>query len=124
MEDDSLQKELEYQFEWFHRNPELSYEEYETTKRIKTLLQEHDIEVLDLPLKTGLVAVIRGGYPGKVIDPDWPEHVQRPAQSGSCQLHRRAAGADDGDDHPYRQQLWHRDCRRAAVLHCDQGYRR
>lgn len=67
MEDDSLQKELEYQFEWFHRNPELSYEEYETTKRIKTLLQEHDIEVLDLPLKTGLVAVIRGGYPGKVI---------------------------------------------------------
>lgn len=35
MEDDSLQKELEYQFEWFHRNPELSYEEYETTKRIK-----------------------------------------------------------------------------------------
>ena len=45
MEDDSLQKELEYQFEWFHRNPELSYEEYETTKRIKTLLQEHDIEV-------------------------------------------------------------------------------
>ena len=67
MEDDTLQKELEYQFEWFHRNPELSYEEYETTKRIKTLLQEHDIEVLDLPLKTGLVAVIRGGYPGKVI---------------------------------------------------------
>ena len=33
MEDDSLQKELEYQFEWFHRNPELSYEEYETTKK-------------------------------------------------------------------------------------------
>lgn len=57
-------------------------------------------------------------------DPDWPEHVQRPAQSGSWQLHRRAAGADDGDDHPYRQQLRHRDCRRAAVLHCDQGYRR
>ncbi|MCS6037303.1 NCS2 family permease [Klebsiella pneumoniae subsp. pneumoniae] len=64
----------------------------------------------------------RSHRPG--ADPDWPEHVQRPAQSGSCQLHRRAAGADDGDDHPYRQQLWHRDCRRAAVLHCDQGYRR
>jgi xanthine/uracil/vitamin C permease (AzgA family) len=35
------------------------------------------------------------------------------------QLHRRAAGADDGDDHPDRQQLRHRYCRRAAVLHCD-----
>ncbi len=64
-----------------------------------------------------------GGHrPG--ADPDRPEHVQRPAQSGSRQLHRRPAGTDDGDDHPHRQQLRHRYRRRAAVLHCDQGHRR
>lgn len=67
MKDNILQKELEEQFKWFHANPELSYQEYETTKRIKSLLEEHDIKVLDLPLETGLVAVIEGGYPGKVI---------------------------------------------------------
>lgn len=35
MEDDSLQKELEYQFEWFHRNPELSYEDMKLLKELK-----------------------------------------------------------------------------------------
>ncbi len=32
-------------------------------------------------------------------DSDWPEYVQRPAQGRSGELHRRSAGADDGDDH-------------------------
>lgn len=44
----------------FHKNPELSKEEYSTTERIRRYLQEADIEVLDLPLETGLVAQIKG----------------------------------------------------------------
>lgn len=67
MKKDLLQIELETQFKWFHAHPELSYQEYETTLRIKKLLKEHDIEILDLPLNTGLVAIIRGKYPGPVI---------------------------------------------------------
>ncbi|KNC05843.1 hydrolase [Pantoea sp. RIT-PI-b] len=41
-----------------HRFPELSNEEFETTARIRQQLEQHHIRVLDLPLKTGLVAEI------------------------------------------------------------------
>ncbi|MEG3133862.1 amidohydrolase [Rouxiella sp. T17] len=39
-----------------HRFPELSNQEFETTARIKAVLEKHQIRVLDLPLATGLVA--------------------------------------------------------------------
>lgn len=48
------------QFEWFHRHPELSYEEVETTAKIRELLTEAGIEVLPYPLATGLAAVVHG----------------------------------------------------------------
>ena len=31
----NLEKKLAEWFEWFHRHPELSYEEYETTDKIR-----------------------------------------------------------------------------------------
>ena len=55
-----LEQYLIEQFEWFHRHPELPYEEVRTTDRIRTLLIEAGIEVLPYPLATGLVAVVRG----------------------------------------------------------------
>lgn len=45
-------------FRWLHRHPELSYEEVETTKRVREVLQEHDVTVLDSSLQTGLVAEV------------------------------------------------------------------
>ena len=50
---ENLEEELIGLFHEFHRHPELSNEEFETTKKIKELLGQVDIEVLDLPLKTG-----------------------------------------------------------------------
>ena len=38
------------EFEWFHRHPELSYEEVETTKRIRASLERAGIRILYLPL--------------------------------------------------------------------------
>lgn len=61
------EKSLVETFEWFHKNPELSFEEFETTKRIREILTDAEVELLDLPLKTGLVAQITGGQPGPVI---------------------------------------------------------
>lgn len=61
-----LEKELREAFEWFHRNPELSYEEYETTAKIREVLEAHGIEILPYTLETGLVAVIRGEKKGAV----------------------------------------------------------
>lgn len=43
-----------------HRNPELSYQEYETTEYIIKRLKELNISV-DRPLKTGCVGVLEGG---------------------------------------------------------------
>lgn len=61
-----FKKWLSEEFKWFHRHPELSYEEHETTERIRKNLEDQGIEILDLPLETGLVAVIRGEHPGPV----------------------------------------------------------
>lgn len=55
-----LEQYLIDQFEWFHRHPELSYAETETTAKIRELLTEAGIEILPYPLETGLVAVVHG----------------------------------------------------------------
>ncbi|MDR1972984.1 MAG: amidohydrolase [Treponema sp.] len=67
MERTALQHILEPHFLWFHRHPELGFEEYETTARIRELLAKTGAEILDLPLKTGAVAKIRGRGDGPVV---------------------------------------------------------
>ncbi|WP_338069763.1 amidohydrolase [Bifidobacterium santillanense] len=51
---------LQEHYRWFHRHPEPSYEEFETTARIRGILEDHGIEILDSGLATGLVAIVRG----------------------------------------------------------------
>lgn len=41
-----------------HRFPELSNQEFETTARLRQQLEQHQIRIVDLPLKTGLVAEV------------------------------------------------------------------
>ena len=65
-----LEQYLIENFEWFHRHPELPYEEVRTTAKIRELLTEAGIEILPYLLETGLVAVVRGtkkpeGFEGK-----------------------------------------------------------
>jgi amidohydrolase len=62
-----LQQFLLPQFEWFHRHPELGNAEFETTARIRDLLSDAGVEVLDTGLATGLVARVRGKKEGPVI---------------------------------------------------------
>lgn len=61
MNEQEILQKITDEFYWFHRHPELSYEEVETTKRLRDDLVAADIEVLDLPLKTGLVAKVGTG---------------------------------------------------------------
>ena len=52
----------------FHRYPELSMEERETTKRIAAKLEELGIPYeINEKNRTGLVGVIKGGNPGKAV---------------------------------------------------------
>lgn len=64
---DNLEDELKKVFCKLHENPELSNEEFETTKMLKSLLKDVDIKVLDLPLKTGAVVEIKGKENGPVV---------------------------------------------------------
>lgn len=50
-----------------HQYPELSREEFETTKSITSWLQEKKIEIRPTTLKTGVFADIQGGKPGPTI---------------------------------------------------------
>jgi amidohydrolase len=50
-----------------HRHPELSNEEINTTRTLRKLLSEAGIRILDLPLKTGLVAEVTGFKEGPII---------------------------------------------------------
>lgn len=61
-----MKEKLITYFKWFHTHPELSYEEYETTKKIREILEEHNVEILPYELETGLVAIIRGEKEGPV----------------------------------------------------------
>lgn len=61
-----LEKKLMEYFEWFHKNPELSYEEYKTTDKIREILVNAGVEILPCRLETGLVVVIKGKLPGPV----------------------------------------------------------
>jgi len=52
---------------WFHAHPELSFKEYETSKKIIEILKALDIEVMEEVAGTGVVGILRGGLPGKVV---------------------------------------------------------
>ena len=62
----NLVQKLNKWFEWFHMHPELSYEEYETTKKIREILTEAGVEILPYELETGLVAIVHGELEGPV----------------------------------------------------------
>jgi amidohydrolase len=49
-----------------HQNPELSFEEYETSEYVKSILKSEGIDFTDGWVKTGIVAKIVGPKPGKI----------------------------------------------------------
>lgn len=50
-----------------HANPELSYEEFETTEAIRGWLSEAGIRIADYPLRTGVVAEVGGLRGGPIV---------------------------------------------------------
>ena len=50
-----------------HQNPELSNQEFQTTKLIQEKLTEYGIEIADIGLKTGVVGVLKGRFSGKTL---------------------------------------------------------
>lgn len=63
---DLQQKLVAYRRE-LHEHPELSFHEYETTKRLTNWLTEAGIDIIDFGLETGVVAEIKGAQAGPLI---------------------------------------------------------
>ena len=61
-----FQKTLEEIFRDFHRHPETAKEEYRTTQKVREFLEKQGIQILDLPLPTGVLAQVGNGE-GPVI---------------------------------------------------------
>ncbi|MDO4291898.1 MAG: amidohydrolase [Eubacteriales bacterium] len=61
-----MREDLLELFYWFHRHPELSYEEFGTTEKIREVLNGMGVGLLPVGLETGLVAEVRGALPGPV----------------------------------------------------------
>lgn len=68
MTEEVLQKLLQNWFEEFHRNPELSNNEYRTTKRIREILEKlPGVTVRELGLPTGLYALLNEEAEGPTV---------------------------------------------------------
>ncbi len=51
----------------FHSHPELDFELFETSKRIRNFLDKEGIEY-KITAKTGICGIIRGGKEGKLLE--------------------------------------------------------
>lgn len=63
----ALERELKSLKDDIHRRPELSFEERRTTAIVKEKLTALGLEIVDLGMETGVVAVLRGGLPGGTV---------------------------------------------------------
>ena len=52
---------------YFHKHPELSFEEYNTASKIKEVLDKLELPYSSEIAKTGIVALLKGDHPGKTI---------------------------------------------------------
>jgi amidohydrolase len=66
MDETTVKSYIEEVFAWLHAHPELSYEEHETTTKLKELLSRNKIKLLELPLPTGAAAEI-GSQDGPLV---------------------------------------------------------
>ena len=52
---------------YIHQNPELSFQEFETTQYLRSHLQKIDVTVLDNYAETGVVGLLTGNRSGPVV---------------------------------------------------------
>ncbi len=65
--DSLLHQKMKEWYQDFHHHPELSMMEFETTRKIKKILQDHDISVQPIDSEVGVIARIMGESSGPEI---------------------------------------------------------
>lgn len=64
---DKLLEDLIERRRYLHRNPELAFEEFNTTEHLKKWLETHGITILPFDLETGVIAEVKGEHEGPII---------------------------------------------------------
>jgi amidohydrolase len=64
---DSVLEEVIELRRYFHRHPEISFSEHETSTRLSERLRELGLELKRCPTETGVVAMLDTGKPGKTV---------------------------------------------------------
>lgn len=81
--DEALLKIMKDFKDAMHRDPELSFQEFQTTRRILDALEDTAVEAVDFPFPTGVIGILRGGKTGGTValraDIDAIEQTENPA---------------------------------------------
>ncbi|MEK4306450.1 amidohydrolase [Oceanobacillus sp. FSL K6-0251] len=64
---EELVKDLIEKRRYLHRNPELAFEEINTSAHLKKWLEENEITILPFDIKTGVIAEVKGEHAGPTI---------------------------------------------------------
>ncbi|MEL7609947.1 MAG: M20 family metallopeptidase [Bacillota bacterium] len=95
----ALQTQLEQIKNKLHGMPELSFLEHKTTEFLKREISRMGLEIIDIGMETGVVALLRGARPGKTValrtDID---AIERPGENGSAAPQDRGAIHGCGHD--------------------------
>ena len=59
-----MERDWKELFCWFHRHPEIGFQEHETTAKIREILKEEGLTLHPIELETGVIAVVEGKKPG------------------------------------------------------------
>lgn len=60
-----MERDWKELFCWFHRHPEIGFQEHETTAKIREILKEEGLTLHPSELETGVIAVVEGKKSGK-----------------------------------------------------------
>ena len=75
-----------------HMNPEVGFEEYETSKLVVSELEKLGIEVTKNVAKTGVVGLIKGGKPGKTVALRADMDALRVNEEADCEFKSKVPG--------------------------------
>lgn len=59
-----MERDWKELFRWFHRHPEIGFQEHETTAKIREILKKEGLTLHPIELETGVIAVVEGKKPG------------------------------------------------------------
>lgn len=95
----TIGNELLKHYTFLHQHPELSFQEFHTTKYIKKVLTDFGIEIVDLHSSTGVVGLLHGTGDGKCVALRADIDALPIQEQSSCHFHSLTDGVSHACGH-------------------------